>query len=361
MIRSFRQLQRVDPGFNPRNVLTMELRLTRSKYPEESQIANFYSQVLGRVATLPGVESVGATWMLPMSGNDAGSGIQIEGREPSTPGERPRTAFSSVSPRYFHTMGIPLIKGRDFTEQDKHDAPGAVIINETFARHFFPGEDAIGKRIGRGGTDSWLTVVGVVGDVKHKELSAEPRTEMYLSYLQTPFPLMSLVVRTNGDPASLTTAIRKEVWAIDQDQPIADVETMEQLVAHSVASTRFNTLLLAVFAAVALVLSGRGLRGDGLLGHAAHARDRHPHGPGRANPRHLTMRRGRNDSRPRRNLSRLGRPSSDGVMYPCFGVRTTDPRNLLASAGAGPVALSAIISPRDAHELVELIGGTTYE
>jgi len=260
MIRSFRQLLRVDPGFDPHNLLTMQIDLPESKYKDETQIANFYSQVLGRLETLPGVSAVGATWRLPLSGSDSGTGIEVEGHEASKPGEGTRTAFSSVSPRYFQTMGIPVIKGRAFTEQDNANAPGAVIINETFARTYFPGVDAIGKRIRR--NESWLTVVGVAADVKHVELSAAPRPEMYLSYLQTPFLSMYLAVRTGAaDPASLTTAIRKEVWAIDQDQPVAEVETMDQLVAHSVARTRFNTLLLAVFAVVALMLAAVGVYG----------------------------------------------------------------------------------------------------
>jgi putative ABC transport system permease protein len=200
--------------------------------------------------------------MLPLSGQDAGGGFEIEGRPHTAPGEATRTSFSSITPRYFRTMGIPLIRGRDFTEQDTATNPGVVIINETFARSRFPGEDPIGRRLRRGAPGSpWLTVVGIVGDVKHTSLTAEPRTEMYLAALQTPFPFMNIVVRTASDPSSLMAAIRQEVWAVDRDQPVASVETMRQLVANAVAGARFNTLLLGVFAIVAMILSAVGIYG----------------------------------------------------------------------------------------------------
>ncbi|MGB7921783.1 MAG: ABC transporter permease [Pyrinomonadaceae bacterium] len=262
MVRSFWRLQQADPGFNPQNVVSMELSLPSSKYAKEEQMADFYKKVIGRIETLPGIESVGATWMLPLSGQDAGSGFEIEGRPPSAPGEGQRSTFSSVTPRYFRTMGIPLIKGRDFNDQDTATTPGAVIINETFARRYFPGEDPLGKRMRRGGENKpWLTVVGIVGDVKHLSLAAEPRTEFYLSSLQSPQSFMNVVVRTASDPVNLMAAIRQEVWAVDRDQPVANVETMRQLVANSVASARFNTLLLGVFASVAMILAAVGIYG----------------------------------------------------------------------------------------------------
>jgi putative ABC transport system permease protein len=262
MVRSFWRLQRVDPGFNPQNLLTMELSLPSSKYAKEEQMADFYKRVMGRIETLPGVESVGATWMLPLSGQDAGSGMDIEGRPHAAPGEGLRSTFSSVSARYFRTMGIPLVRGRDFTDQDTATTPGVVIINETFARRYFPGEDPLGKRMKRGGENRpWLTIVGIVGDVRHLSLADEPRTEFYLSSLQTPYPFMNVVVRTASDPVNLMTAIRQEVWAVDRDQPVANVETMRQRVADALAGARFNTLLLGLFAAVAMILSAVGIYG----------------------------------------------------------------------------------------------------
>ena len=261
MLKSFWRMQQVDPGFNAQNVLTMELALPPLKYSKDEQMAGFYREVLQRLAALPGVESVGATWLLPLSGQNAGTGFEIEGYTPA-PNERMNTAFSSASPRYFHTMEIPITEGREFVEQDAATAPGVVIINGSFAKRYFPRGDAIGKRVKqRGDENPWLTIVGVVGDVKHTELTAEPRVEMYLSYLQTPFPFMNVVVRTATDPTTLARAARQEVWAVDPNQPVANIGTMQQLLATSVARARFNTLLLAVFAAVALVLATVGLYG----------------------------------------------------------------------------------------------------
>jgi putative ABC transport system permease protein len=261
MIRSFQRIQQVAPGFNPNNLLTLELSLPRSKYAEKEQIVNFQNQVLSRIATLPGVESVASTWMLPLSGQDAGRGFDIEGYTPA-PNERTNAAFSAVSPRYFQTMQIPVTNGREFTAQDTASAQGVIMINETFARRYFPAGDAIGKRMKlRGDDNPWLTIVGVVADVKHTELTAQPRMEMYLSSLQSPFNFINVVVRTSTDPASMAAAVRKEVWAVDKDQSVADVETMMQLVSNSVARARFNTLLLGLFAAVALILAAVGLYG----------------------------------------------------------------------------------------------------
>ncbi|HYE64226.1 MAG TPA: ABC transporter permease [Pyrinomonadaceae bacterium] len=261
MIRSFQRMHQVDPGFDPNHVLALQLSLPRSKYTENEQMVNFYNQVLGRIATLPGVESVGATWTLPLSGQDAGRGFEIEGYTPA-PDERTNAAFGVVSPRYFQTMKIPVLKGREFADQDTASAPGVVIINEPFARRYFPDGDALGKRLKlRGDDNPWLTIAGVVRDIKHTELTARPRMEMYLPYLQYPFPSMNVVVRTAHDPASLMMAVRKEVWAVDPDQPVANVETMTQLISNSVARARFNTILLGIFASVALILAAIGLYG----------------------------------------------------------------------------------------------------
>ena len=261
LIRSFWRLTEVRPGFDPENLLTMQLSLPRAKYPAEAQMAAFYDQVLRRLETLPGVESVAATWLLPMSGQDAGRGIEVEGYEPA-PNERTNAAFGNVSPGYFRTMRIPLMRGREFAETDRAGAPGVVVVNESFARRFFRDQDPVGKRMRmRGNDEPWLTVVGVVGDIRHTGLAAEPRAEMYLSYLQSPVPFMNVVMRTSIDPVSLAPALRREVWAVDADQPVADISTMGQFVSNSIAGRRFNMMLLAVFAGVALLLAAVGLYG----------------------------------------------------------------------------------------------------
>jgi len=263
MIRSFDRLMRVDPGFRADNLLTMELSLPQARYGEgEPQTANFFREILGRIQTLPGVESVGATWILPLSGQGAGSGFDIEGRDPATISERTNSAFSVVSPDYFHTMSIPIVKGREFGDRDTANAPGVSLVNENFARRYFPNEDPLGKRIKRRGDENqWTTIVGVVGDVRQINLAAEPRSEMYFSYLQTPFPFMNVVVRTAADPATLATAVRKEVWAVNPNQPVANVSTVNELLATSTARTRFNTLLLSLFAMIALTLASVGIFG----------------------------------------------------------------------------------------------------
>lgn len=262
MIRSFSRLQQVDPGFKADNVLTMELSLPQSRFNEsEQQAAIFFREVVGRIGTLPGVEAVGATWILPMSGSGAGTGFEIEGYTPA-PNERTNTAFSSISPRYFETMSIPVVRGRAFTETDTAEAQGVAIINDAFARRYFASEDPIGRRIRpRGDENDWLTIIGVVGSVRQIGLAEEPRAEMFLSYLQSPVPFMNVVIRTNADPMNLIAAVRREVWAVNPNQPVANVSTMNELVANSVARTRFNTLLLQLFAAVALALAIVGLYG----------------------------------------------------------------------------------------------------
>lgn len=263
MIRSFDRLLRVDPGFKADNLLTMEVSLPQSKYSEsEEQTANFFREILGRIKTLPSVQSVGATWILPLSGQGAGSGFEIEGRDPATVSERMNSAFSAVSPNYFRTMSIPIIKGREFGDRDTATAPGVSLVNETFARRYFPSEDPLGKRIKRRGEETgWTTIVGVVGDVRQLGLDVEPRSEMYFSYLQSPVPFMNVVVRTATDPATLATAVRKEVWAVNPNQPVANVSTMNELLTNSAAGKRFNTLLLSLFALIALTLASVGIFG----------------------------------------------------------------------------------------------------
>ncbi|MDQ3585381.1 MAG: ABC transporter permease [Acidobacteriota bacterium] len=263
MIRSFDRLLRVDPGFKADHLLTMEVSLPQAKYDEsEEQTANFFREIIGRIGELPGVQSAGATWILPLSGQGAGSGFEIEGRDPATVSERLNSAFSSVSPNYFHTMSIPIVKGREFGDRDTATAPGVSLVNETFARRYFPNEDPLGKRIKRRGDDNdWTTIVGVVGDVRQLGLDMEPRAEMFFSYQQSPVPFMNIAVRTATDPATLATAVRQEVWAVNPNQPVANVSTMNELLANSAARTRFNTLLLSLFALIALTLASVGIFG----------------------------------------------------------------------------------------------------
>ena len=264
LIKSFMRLRDVNPGFNADNVLTVGVSLPPAKYTEEQQQAAFFRDVIERVRTLPGVVSAGAVFPLPLSGSNRANTFEIAGRPPANPGEEVDANDRITTPDYFRAMGIPLLKGRVFTERDNADAPEVVVINETFARRFFPNEDPLGKRIitDRENNPSGMEIVGVVGDVRHKSLDVEGGAEFYHSYLQTPERSMSLVVRAaTDDPTSIASELRSAVQQVDKDQPISNIMTMEQLLAESVAQRRFNMLLLGIFSAVALLLAGVGIFG----------------------------------------------------------------------------------------------------
>jgi putative ABC transport system permease protein len=261
LIRSFYRLQQVTPGFNSKNALAVTVSLPGKKYPQDDQQSGFFAQLLDRVATLPGVVAVGATQSLPIQG-DYVLAFNIQGRPPNGPGQEPNTNYYAVSPDYFKAMGIPLLRGRVFTEQDKKDSPRVAVINEELAKKFFPDEDPIGKRINvTNGPERFREIVGIVGDVKQYGLAQPTTMQTYEPYLQTPFSGMTLVVRADGNPAALTGAIRSEVLAIDKEQPVSRIRPLEQVVSESVAKQRFLMLLLGIFASVALVLAAVGLYG----------------------------------------------------------------------------------------------------
>jgi len=275
MIRSFARLQRVDPGFDPQNVLTCDINLPESKY-QRPQAAHFYERLLERVAALPGVSAAGAVEYLPMSGMDGNTGLLIEGRPIPAPSERIFAHQRVVTPEYFRALGMRLRQGRVFTAADNDKAPRVAIINETMARRYWPGENPIGKRAAIDfeamrfypdrAPDFDLAlglreIVGVVADVRHTGLAGETVPEFYAPLAQRPTRDMTLVVRTPADPAGTLSLVRREVYALDKDQPIANENTMSEWVAATVAQPRFNFLLLTVFAAVALALAGLGIYG----------------------------------------------------------------------------------------------------
>ncbi len=265
LIQSLRRLHQVNPGFDPHNVLTMSVGLPDVKYTTQQQV-EFYRRLQERVEALPGVTSSSAVFPLPLSGARIVIAFDIEGR-PVPKSDQPSTEYRTISPDYFRTMSIPFIKGRDFTERDDHAAPGVIIVNEAFAQKFFPNEDPIGKRIKPSiSTDDTKPVmreiVGVVGNVKHKNLSmAQPDPEAYVPHAQIPFDTMTLVVKTNVNAGSIANAVRSEVRALDKDLPVYSIKTLDEYLASSVAQPRFNTLLLAIFAGLALVLTIIGLYG----------------------------------------------------------------------------------------------------
>ncbi|HET6648048.1 MAG TPA: ABC transporter permease, partial [Pyrinomonadaceae bacterium] len=261
MIKSFARLQQMNLGFNPDKVLAVTLSLSQYSYPEAREQAAFFQETLNRLQTLPGVLSAGATTALPLTLELSGSDFRIEGHPEPEAGKEMLIHTRSASPGYFGTLGISLLKGRDFSDRDKSDAPKIAIINNELVRTYFANEDPLGKRITFDDGQSWISIVGVIGDVKQLGLDSSAKPEVYFPYLQVSEPTMSLVVRTASDPLSLAAGVKNEVQAIDKDLPIDEAKTMQQLLAESVSGRRFNMLLLSMFASVALVLAVVGIYG----------------------------------------------------------------------------------------------------
>jgi len=263
LTRSFLSLLKTDPGFNPDHVLTLNLVLPGAKYREQPQRAAFYNDLVQRVKVYPGVESAAAVNYLPLGGSNSSDSYLVEGVPEPAPGDENEGRYRVCTPDYFRTMGIPLRKGRTFTDQDKAGATPVVIVNETLARKHWPGEEPFGKRIrfyGPPQRTQWMEIVGVVEDVKH-ELNLPVTPEYYLPHAQDPWNAMVLVARTSVDPASLASALRQQVWAIDKDQPVFDIRTMNEVRSMSVALYSFSSVMLAIFAGVALVLASIGIYG----------------------------------------------------------------------------------------------------
>jgi putative ABC transport system permease protein len=266
-IKSFLGLTGVDPGFQADGLLTMRVELPPTKYPTSEERSAFYDQALERVRALPGVQGAGLISFLPLKDTGMFFSFSIEGRAAASDVDLPSAAFRVISPEYFGTMGIPLLRGRSFGEQDRKDSPTVTIINRAMAERFWPGEDPVGMRIKVGPPDApnpWAVVVGVVGDVRQTMLESELKPQMYVPYTQDRRAFAAprdLVVRAAGEPTSLAAAVRGEIWAVDSDQPISDIRTMEQVVSASVTQPRLHMLLLTFFAAVALALAGVGIYG----------------------------------------------------------------------------------------------------
>lgn len=263
MIKSLIRLQSVDPGFDPNNLLTVSISLPRAKYAEDPKKIEFFQQLLTRVRQLPGVRTAGAASAPPFTGAGAATGFLIEGQPPLTSAEKPTTDVRVVDQDYFKAMNIPLLKGRTFTEHEEVQQAHVVIISAALARHYFPNQDPLGKRIEVDMKQQNVPseIIGVVGDVKWKGLDLEPRPMVYWPHAELAYSSLVLVVRTAGEPGSMTAAIQREVRALDKDQPISEMRTMNQLLADSIGRSRFATLLLGIFAVVALLLAGLGIYG----------------------------------------------------------------------------------------------------
>ncbi len=261
MIKSFLQLIDVRPGFDPTNVMTAQMSLPGTRYAKDEQVISFYEQLTARVATQPGVEAVGTIDMLPMAGSGGTTSFIVDGRPLVKPGAYPEANARTIDPGYFGALRIPVLRGRNFTAQDRAGTPGVCIVNETFAHLYFPGEEAVGKILRNPDGMNPFQIVGVVGDIKHFGLDDEPEGYLYAPQLQMPNNSVALVVRATGDPTNLTAMIRREVQALDKDQPIFDVKPMAQRIGETTTPARLGSFLFGLFALVALTLAAVGIYG----------------------------------------------------------------------------------------------------
>jgi putative ABC transport system permease protein len=264
MIKSFLRLQAVDPGFKTENLLTLRVTVPEAKYPEDNQVVAFHRQALERLKSLPDVRSVGAVSALPFGGNlGARTSFWIEGRPAPPPGEELSTDVRVTDENYFQTIGIPVLSGRGFTEQEAREDRRTIIINEAMARQHFPGQNPLGQylRVQMMPDPQPMEIVGVVADAKYKTLEGAPHPMVYWAHPQLVYSEMTYVMRTNGDPMNLAAAARREIQMIDKDQPVADVRTMQSWIDELTARSRFGTLLLGIFAGLALILAAIGIYG----------------------------------------------------------------------------------------------------
>jgi putative ABC transport system permease protein len=264
LLRSVRQLQLTDTGLRAENVLTAAVVLPPAAYATPQAGARFFTQVLERLSSLPGLQAAGVTTVLPLRIQGFHGNVEIEGAAAHTPGEAPFAEFRAVSPRYFQALGIPVQAGRSFADLDREDAEPTAIVNRAFARLYLPNQEPIGKRI-RGIGSEWRTIVGVVADVKQLKLAEPAAPEVSVPYEQAPWPElttdMTIVARVETRPSAFASAIRESVRAVDPLQPIHDVATMEDVIAESLANDRLSAILLGAFAAAAVALAAIGLYG----------------------------------------------------------------------------------------------------
>ena len=264
LVKSFARLRNVDAGFDTENVLTMALRLPGGKYREDRQIVAFFRQATERIRSLPGVRAAGVVDFLPLHGGiGARTDYTIEGHPAPPPDQRLSTIVRVADPGYFGAMGVPVLRGRNFTELEESEAKHVVLISESMARQHFPSEDPIGKRVLVQMSDKSVPteIVGVVGDVRYVSLTGEAQPTVYFPLPELITPFMTFVIRTAGDPAQMAPAVRRELGAINPDQPVSDVQTMNQVMSETVGRARFNTLLLGLFAGLATLLAAVGIFG----------------------------------------------------------------------------------------------------
>jgi putative ABC transport system permease protein len=262
LIKSFWRLTNVNPGFQSDHLLTLHVSLPEQKYTEDAKVIEFFRYIPEQLSTLPGVKAVSAVNRLPISGGDPHGELTIEGRTFGA-GEAPGVSYRRILPNYFRAMGIPLLQGREFDDRDRGGKPDVVIVNQKMAQRYWPGGDAIGKRIkiGPAEHEPWVTIVGVVGNVNHIGLDAEPDFASYEPHAKRPWSEMTVLVRTVGDPLSLAGPVQQELKNAEKDILIEDVVSMNRRLDLSVAPQRLNVVLLATFAFIALVLAMAGIYG----------------------------------------------------------------------------------------------------
>ena len=266
LIRSLSQLRQLNPGFNPSNLLTMNVPLPAARYPKDADKLAFYNRMIERVEALPGVQSAGIVSVVPLGTNFDGRELQLED-QPKPPGHDLSVPTFIATPGYLRAMQTPLLKGRLFTETDSDAGAPVALISDTMARNLWPGQNPLGKHLRISGSDKpieqlgWRSVIGVVSDVKQARLDAPGEMQVYVPEAQMVNSYMTLVVRTKVNPSSLAGAIREQIHALDKDQVVYAVATMDQLLSESLALRRFSMLLLGLFAAVALLLAAVGLYG----------------------------------------------------------------------------------------------------
>jgi putative ABC transport system permease protein len=260
MIKSVSQLLAVDPGVDSKNVLLMSIALPQKDFYGPPVRTTFCADVEREVSSLPGVRSVAAMSHLPFEGN-AGRGFEIEGRPVPAEGDGAGANYRLTCPGYFGTLAIPVTSGRDFTLADTTTAPGVVIINEETAKRYWPGANPVGQRIKIGSSAPWLTIVGIVANVRHFGLDNAARREIYRPYSQAAWPVMTVTVKTAVEPMTLAAPVRSALARIDPEQPVSRIRTMDRVVSESVGGRRFPTQLLGLFSFVAFVLAAIGVYG----------------------------------------------------------------------------------------------------
>jgi putative ABC transport system permease protein len=269
LLKSFARLQQVDPGFDPANLLTFNLALPQLRYPSDTAQIAFFDQVIPAIARVPGVVAAGGTSVMPFGGSWSTGSFDIEGYQPPENQPGPWGDIRIVSPSFFETLRIPLLRGRYLTDEDREGGRLVAAVDQEFVRRYWPNENPLGKRFTFGPPDGvtdttqneWIEVVGVVGHAAHEGLDADPRLQLYLSYRQSALPFMQVAVRTRGNPERYVNLVRDAVRSVDPDQPISNLAQMEELLSRSVGQRRLSMMLLSLFSGIALVLASVGIYG----------------------------------------------------------------------------------------------------